>query len=81
MRLASTGDLRGNTGSVQWCEIFVVVVAAICLNGAGSRQRPATFAANRRNRFDKQQQLSDVVTVRTRNRESDALRFGVETVF
>lgn len=63
MRFTTTGDLGGDAGGVTRLAISVVVVPTITLDDAGLGQWTAAFAADRRNRFDQRQQLSDVIAI------------------
>jgi hypothetical protein len=59
-----------------------VVVAPVALNDPRFRQRPSTFAADRRDCIDQWLELGDVVAIGAcqDDRERDALRFGDEVV-
>jgi len=64
-------DHRLDATFAKFPAVWFGVVAAIGVNDFGLPKRPATYAANRRNRIDKRQQLGDIVAVRASQDRGD----------
>jgi hypothetical protein len=69
---AASGDVRDDAHGAQQTAVLVVVVAAVGVDSLWPAQGAATSAADRRDRLDERQELSDVVAVAAG--ESDSQR-------
>jgi len=78
----AAGDDRGDPGGLDLLAVFIVVVAAVGVDGIRAAPRPSAAPAHGRDGLDEGQELGDVVTVAAGqcHRQRDAVRFGDQVV-